>query len=172
MQISIIYDSISRSIGQLADAVAEGAKSVQGAEVDLTPLDKATIEQLVTADAIILGSPNWHGMTAKMKELIDATGQIWEDGKLVGKVGGAFTSGWSRAAGMEITLLNLVHSMVAHGMIVVGLPWSDRMRTSGSYYGAMTTGEPTSNDLEQAKALGKRVAEVARRINLKELGSF
>ena len=62
---------------------------------------------------------------------IDQTGTIWEQGKLVGKVGAAFTSGWSRAGGQEITLLTLLHSLLAHGMLIVGLPWSKRMVKSG-----------------------------------------
>ena len=76
------------------------------------------IEDMVAADAIVLGSPNWHGMTADLKQVIDQTGLIWEQGKLVGKVGAAFTSGWSRSGGQEFTLLTLLHSLLAHGMVI------------------------------------------------------
>ena len=119
---------------------------------------QATVEDMVASDAIILGSPNWHGMTADLKQVVDKTGLIWEQGKLVGKVGAAFTSGWSRAGGQEITLLTMLHSLLAHGMLIVGLPWSKRMVKSGSYYGPTATGGPTEDDLAQAHALGRRVA--------------
>jgi NAD(P)H dehydrogenase (quinone) len=81
-------------------------------------------------------------------------------GKLVGKVGAAFTSGWSRGGGNEITLLTLLHTLLAHGMLIVGLPWSRRMVKSGSYYGPTAVGGPTEDDLAQARALGRRVARV------------
>jgi NAD(P)H dehydrogenase (quinone) len=119
------------------------------------------VDEMIAADAIILGSPNWHGMTADLKQVIDLTGMIWEQGKLVGKVGAAFTSGWSRAGGQEITLLTMLHSLLAHGMVIVGLPWSKRMVKSGSYYGPTATGGPNEDDLGQAHALGRRVANYA-----------
>src|SRR5205823_11396453 len=146
---------------RLAHAVSEGAGSVDGVAVVLHTAQQASIDQMVAADAIILGSPNWHGMTADLKRVIDQTGTIWEQGKLVGKVGAAFTSGWSRAGGQEITLLTLLHSLLAHGMVIVGLPWSKRMVKSGSYYGPTATGGPSDDDVGQARALGRRVAHYA-----------
>ena len=119
------------------------------------------MDQLIAADAIVLGSPNWHGMTADLKKVIDQTGLIWEQGKLVGKVGAAFTSGWSRSGGQEITLFTLLHTLLAHGMLIVGLPWSKRMVKSGSYYGPTAVGGPNEDDLGQARALGRRVARYA-----------
>jgi NAD(P)H dehydrogenase (quinone) len=148
-------------IDRLARAIADGAESVPDTQVVLHRPTEATVEQMVDADAIILGSPNWHGMTADMKSVIDKTGTIWEQGKLVGKVGAAFTSGWSRGAGQEITLLTLLHTLLAHGMVVVGLPWSKRMVKSGSYYGPTAVGGPNEDDLAQARALGRRVARYA-----------
>jgi NAD(P)H dehydrogenase (quinone) len=100
-------------------------------------------------------------MTADLKQVIDQTGLIWEQGKLVGKVGAAFTSGWSRSGGQEFTLLTLLHTLLAHGMVIVGLPWSRRMVKSGSYYGPTAVGGPTEDDLAQARALGRRVARYA-----------
>jgi NAD(P)H dehydrogenase (quinone) len=160
--VYVIYDGDPDGpIDRLAHAVSEGAGSVDGVAVVLHTAQQASIDQMVAADAIILGSPNWHGMTADLKRVIDQTGTIWEQGKLVGKVGAAFTSGWSRAGGQEITLLTLIHSLLAHGMLIVGLPWSKRMVKSGSYYGPTATGGPTEDDLGQARALGRRVARYA-----------
>jgi NAD(P)H dehydrogenase (quinone) len=162
VQVYVIYDGDPDGpIDRLARAVEEGAASVEGATVLLHTVQQATVDAMVAADAIILGSPNWHGMTADLKQVIDQTGLIWEQGKLVGKVGAAFTSGWSRSGGQEFTLLTLLHSLLAHGMVIVGLPWSKRMVKSGSYYGPTATGGPSEDDLGQAHALGRRVARYA-----------
>jgi len=160
--VYVIFDGDPEGpIDRLAQAIAEGARSVPDTQLVLHRPTEATVEQMIDADALILGSPNWHGMTADMKSVVDKTGLIWEQGKLVGKVGAAFTSGWSRAGGQEITLLTLLHTLLAHGMVIVGLPWSKRMVKSGSYYGPTAVGGPTEDDLAQARALGRRVARYA-----------
>ena len=146
---------------RLAEAVVRGARSVPEAQVVQHTADQASVDALIAADAIILGSPNWHGPTATLKAALDKAGLAWERGELVGRVGAAFTTGWSRAGGQEMTLLMLLHVLLAHGLIVVGLPWSRRMVRSGSYYGATATGGPTEEDLAQAEALGRRVARYA-----------
>jgi len=103
-------------------------------------------------------------MTAKLKEWFDYSGDLWETGEFEGKVGAVFTAGYSRSGGIEATLLQLLHLLFAHGMIVVGLPWSDTMRRSGSYYGATAHGAVTDEDRDQARALGRRVALVAAKL--------
>ena len=162
VQVYVVYDGDPDGpIDRMAHAVADGASSVDGASVLLHTAQHFRVEDMVASDAVILGSPNWHGMTADLKQVIDQTGLIWEQGKLVGKVGAAFTSGWSRSGGQEFTLLTLLHSLLAHGMVIVGLPWSKRMVKSGSYYGPTAVGGPTEDDLGQAHALGRRVARYA-----------
>jgi NAD(P)H dehydrogenase (quinone) len=139
-------------------------RSVPGAELIYRRLDNASPEELKGVDAIIVGSPNWSGITGKLKTWFDQSGDLWETGELAGKVGAAFTAGWSRSGGTEATLLQLIHLLLAHGLVVVGLPWSKRMRVSGSYYGATVHGEVTEDDRQQAQALGRRVAETAQRL--------
>src|SRR5438067_9673418 len=96
--VYVIFDGDPEGpIDRLAHAIAAGAETVPDARVVLHRPTEASVDQMVEADAIVLGSPNWHGMTADMKRVVDQTGTIWEQGKLVGKVGAAFTSGWSRA---------------------------------------------------------------------------
>jgi NAD(P)H dehydrogenase (quinone) len=163
-RILVLFDSRGGLTEQLAEAVAEGVNSVPGAELLYRRLEEARIEELKSCDALVLGSPNWSGITGKLKDWIDRSGDLWETGELAGKVGAAFTAGYSRSAGIEATLLQLLHLLLAHGMLVAGLPWSDRMRVSGSYYGATAHGRVTSDDREQAKALGRRVAEAALRL--------
>jgi NAD(P)H dehydrogenase (quinone) len=103
-------------------------------------------------------------MTGRLKQWFDYTGDLWETGELAGKVGAVFTAGYSRSGGIEATLLQLLHLLFAHGMVVVGLPWTDAMRHSGSYYGATAHGQVTGDDRAQARALGRRVAEVASKL--------
>ena len=163
VQVYVVYDSDAEGpTARLARAVAEGADSEPGVRVVVHTAEQASVEAMIAADAIILGSPNWHGPTARLKAVLDQAGLAWERGELVGRVGAAFTSGWSRAGGQEMTLLMLLHVLLAHGMLIVGLPWSRRMVRSGSYYGATATGGPNEEDLAQAQALGRRVARYTR----------
>jgi NAD(P)H dehydrogenase (quinone) len=110
-----------------------------GADLSFRRIDEAEPRELLECDALIIGSPNWSGMTGKLKEWFDYSGDLWESGELAGKPGAVFTAGWSRSGGIEATLLQLIHLLLSHGMIVVGLPWSDTMRRSGSYYGQRRT---------------------------------
>jgi NAD(P)H dehydrogenase (quinone) len=162
--VLLLFDSRGGLTERLAEAVAEGVRSVPGVTLNYRRLDDAATDELKQCDALILGSPNWSGITGKLKDWIDHSGDLWETGDLAGKVGAAFTSGWSRSGGTEATLLQLLHLLFAHGMLVLGLPWSDRMRRSGSYYGATAHGEVTDDDRAQARDLGHRVAELAQRL--------
>ena len=162
--VLLLFDSRGGLTEQLAAAVAEGVRSIPGVTLQHRRLDDARSEELKECDALILGSPNWSGMTGKLKDWLDHSGDLWESGDLAGKVGAAFTAGWSRSGGTEATLLQLLHLLFAHGMLVLGLPWSDRMRRSGSYYGATAHGEVTDDDRAQASELGRRVAELAQRL--------
>ncbi|MCH7811592.1 MAG: NAD(P)H-dependent oxidoreductase [Chloroflexi bacterium] len=164
-RILLLFDSRGGLTEQLAEAVADGARSVAGVDLRSRRIDEADPSELLEADALIIGSPNWSGVTGKLKEWFDRSGDLWETGELAGKVGACFTAGWSRSAGTEATLLQLLHLLLAHGMLIVGLPWSDRMRRSGSYYGATAHGEVTDDDREQARALGRRVAETVVRLS-------
>jgi NAD(P)H dehydrogenase (quinone) len=162
-RILLLYDSRGGLTEQLADSVEQGVLA-GGAECVRKRIEDAIPQDLLTHDGIILGSPNWSGITGKLKEWFDYSGDLWESGEVSGKVGAAFTAGYSRSGGIEATLLQLLHLLFAHGMVIVGLPWSDTMRRSGSYYGATAHGEVTDEDRAQAHALGKRVAEVAAKL--------
>lgn len=159
--VLLLFDSRGGLTEQLAQAVAEGVQGVSGVDLRYRRIDEAHQRELLEIDALILGSPNWSGMTGKLKEWMDYSGDLWETGDLAGKVGACFTAGWSRSGGTEATLLQLMHLILAHGMVFVGLSWSDRMRHSGSYYGATAHGDVTEDDREQARELGRRVAETA-----------
>jgi len=169
--VLLLFDSRGGLTQHLADAVAEGIRAVPGAYVSYRTVDEADPRELLSCDAIIVGSPNWIGMTGKLKQWFDYSGDLWESGDLAGKPAAAFTAGWSRAGGIEATLLQLMHLLISHGMVFVGLPWSERMRVSGSYYGATAHGEVTDDDREQARMLGRRVAELAVRLRDSSTGA-
>lgn len=160
-RVLVLFDSRGGLTEELAAAVAEGVRSAPGAELRYHRVHQCDGSVLDDCDALILGSPNWSGVTGRLKDWFDYSGEHWETGALAGKVGGAFTTGFSRSAGNEATLLQLLHILLSHGLIVVGLPWSELLRRSGSYYGATAHGEVTDDDREQARALGRRVAETA-----------
>ena len=160
-----LYDGQSRQVTELAGAVEQGVQRVDGATASAHDLGEASREDLVAADAIALGSPNWSGISGRMKGWLDEKGDLWEEGVLNGKPGAAFTSSKGRTSGMEFTLASLIHWMLACGMVVVGLPWSELTRVSGSYYGPTASGGVSPEDLEQARNLGQRLAETAIRLS-------
>lgn len=165
VSILLLYDSRGGLTEQLADSIAEGIASAN-AECLRRRIEDAVPADMLAADGMIVGSPNWSGLTGKLKDWFDYSGDLWESGELAGKLGAAFTAGYSRSGGIEATLLQILHLLFAHGMVVVGLPWSEAMRQSGSYYGVTAHGSVTELDRAQARALGKRVAELASRLTV------
>lgn len=161
VSILVLYDRKNSAIENLARAAAEGVEASRVAAVVLKRTTEATQADLLAADGLLLGCPNWSGITGSLKTWLDDQGDLWEDGSLAGKPAAAFTSGSGQHSGLEMTLLQMIHWMLACGMVVVGLPWGERMRNSGSYYGATAVGDVTEEDLAQARTLGARLAAVA-----------
>ncbi len=135
----------------------------------------ATLDDLAQADAIIFGTPTRFGMmSAQMKEFLDSTGPLFAKGTLSGKIGSVFTSTQTQHGGQESTILNFHTVLLHHGMIVVGVPYTvpelSEMKeiSGGGPYGASTitgTDRPISeNELKIARAQGKRVAEIAKKL--------
>jgi NAD(P)H dehydrogenase (quinone) len=158
-KVLIVYDSNSGNTEKMAFAVAEGAKQVQGADVIVKKVDKANLDDLLAADAIIMGSPTYYGeMSGKLKTFIDTSVKI--HGKLKGKVGGAFASSGGTASGAETTLLSIVQALLIHGMIVQG-------RHDNKHYGAAAVGAPDQKATEDCKELGNRVASLTQVLKAK-----
>ncbi|MFN0093740.1 MAG: flavodoxin family protein [Dehalococcoidia bacterium] len=162
-RILLLYDSRGGLIERLADGLDDGVTQA-GGECRRRRVEHAIPGDLLWCDGLVLGSPNWSGVTGKLKHWWDVSGDLWQSGELAGKPAGAFTAGHSRSAGIEATLAQLMHLVLAHGMVFGGLPWSETMRASGSYYGATAHGAVTEDDLAQARALGARVTETAARL--------
>lgn len=204
MKILVVYYSLYGHIHRMAEAVADGIREVDGAEAVLRRVPETlsteilekmgaieaqkafshipvcTLEELAAADAIIFGTPTRFGnMCGQMRQFLDATGQLWQQGRLVGKAGSVFTSTATQHGGQESTILSMHTTLLHHGMVIVGLPYSfagqstiDEM-TGGSPYGASTIaggrGErlPSANELAGAAFQGKHVATIARKLNSK-----
>lgn len=162
--VLVLYDAKGSSIQSMAAAVAEGIENSGLAVPSLKTIEDASRDDLLAADGLALGSPNWSGITGSFKLWLDDQGDLWEERALAGRPGAAFTTGTGRHSGLETTLRQLIHWMIACGMVIVGLPWSERMRTSGSYYGATAAGGTTEDDLAQARELGLRLAAFADRL--------
>jgi NAD(P)H dehydrogenase (quinone) len=143
----------------------------------LKTIPEAKASDLFDADAVIFGTPTRYGnMSSSLKDFIDKTAGVWVKGGLVGKVGAAFTSSTSIHGGQETTLLTMFIPMLHHGMIIAGIPYSEEKlfttTAGGSPYGAssvtglMADQPPTEEAEALAKALGKRVAELAMQLKL------
>jgi NAD(P)H dehydrogenase (quinone) len=194
--VLVLYYSMYGHIETMAKAVADGARSVEGTEVtikrvpDLMPeevarkagakLDQAapiaTVDELPNYDAIIFGTPTRFGnMCAQMRNFLDQTGRLWLNGSLIGKVGSVFASTATQHGGQETTITSFHTTLLHHGMIVVGVPYScqEIMNmseiTGGSPYGASTLAggdgsrQPSENEIKIARFQGAHVAEVAKK---------
>ncbi len=202
MKVLVVFYSTYGHVYKMAEAVADGVKQVAGAEVELRRVPETlpegvlekmgaveaqksfshipicTVDELADADAIIFGTPTRFGnMCGQMRQFLDATGQLWFNGSLVGKVGSVFTSTATQHGGQESTLLTFHVTLLHHGFIIVGLPYSfqGQMRvdeiTGGSPYGSSTIAGgdgsrlPSENELEGARFQGKHVAEIAMKLS-------
>lgn len=200
-RIHVVFYSMYGHVHKLAEAVAEGARAVEGAEVkilqvqELVPdaaLEKsgakaaravfaeipvAVPDDLAAADAIIFGTPTRFGnMCAQMRNFLDQTGGLWMSGGLVGKVGSVFTSTATQHGGQETTITSFHSTLLHHGMIVVGVPYTEARLmnmeeiTGGTPYGASTLAaadgsrQPSENELAIARFQGRHVAEIARKL--------
>ena len=149
-KILIVYDSRTGNTEKMAFAVADGVKKVDTASATLKKVDETDLEDLLEADGIIIGSPTYYGlMSAKVKELFDRSIKI--HGKLIGKVGAAFTSAGGTATGAETTILSILEAMLVHGMIVQG-------RADSKHYGAAAVLAPDEEALNICRQLGERTA--------------
>ena len=165
---------------QVPELVPEAALQRSGAakaRATFAHIPVASVDHLASADAIIIGTPTRFGnMCAQMRNFFDQTGGLWAKGALAGKVGSVFTSTGTQHGGQETTIVSVHWTLLHHGMIIVGVPYTEpeltnmREITGGSPYGAGTLAgtdgsrTPTDNELRIMRAQGRRVAELARRL--------
>jgi NAD(P)H dehydrogenase (quinone) len=200
--VLILYYSLYGHVHRMALAVAEGVKEVPGCEPllrrvpetlpvevfekmgaaefqrEFARIPLVTMDELAGADGIIFGTPTRFGnMCGQMRQFMDATGKLWGAGALIGKVGSVFTSSATQHGGQESTILSFHTTLLHHGMLIAGLPYSFQGQsrldeiTGGSPYGASTiagngpsTRFPSENELSAARYQGRYVAEIARKL--------
>ncbi len=151
MKISVVFYSMYGHIYRMAEAVAEGARGVKGAEVKLVQVPEtlpaavlekmgavdakkafakvpvATLDDLSGADAVIFGTPTRFGnMCGQMRSFLDSTGGLWMQGSLIGKAGSVFTSSNTQHGGQESTILSFHITLLHQGMVIVGMPYSEK----------------------------------------------
>jgi NAD(P)H dehydrogenase (quinone) len=200
-KVQVVFYSMYGHIWQMAEAVAEGARGVAGTDVSLWQVPELVPEealartgakekraafahipiikpdQLTEADAIIFGTPTRFGnMCAQMRNFLDQTGKQWAQGSLIGKIGSVFCSTATQHGGQETTITSFHTTLLHHGMILVGVPYSEQRLTNmdeitgGSPYGASTLAggdgsrAPSENELGIARTQGHRVAELAQKL--------
>ena len=195
-EILVLYYSQSGHVLAMAEQIARGIENVEGCSAKLrtVPAISATCEatedsiptqghiyvdhdDLKQCDGLVLGSPTRFGnMAAPLKYFIDQTSDVWLSGSLIGKPAAVFTSTGSLHGGQESTLLSMMLPLMHHGMIVMGLPYSESilMTTSdgGTPYGASHLAGSNNdrslseNEAQLCRALGHRVATTAKALSL------
>jgi len=200
-RILVVYYSLYGHVYQMAEAAAEGARRVPDTEVLIRRVPETlppeviekmgaveslrrqehvpvcTVEELAEADGIIFGTPTRFGnMCGQMRQFLDSTGGLWARGALVGKVGSVLASSNTQHGGQEATILTFHVTLLHHGMVVVGLPYTfagqmtDEEVSGCSPYGASTVAGregrrlPSSNELEGARFQGEHVARIAAKL--------
>lgn len=147
----IVYDTVTGHTEKMAFAIQRGMEKA-GLEVNVKKVDDAGMDDLVAADAIVLGCPTYFAtMTAKMKDFIDRSVNVYPRG-LKDKVGAAFTS--YAGIGAETTLLTLVMAMFLHRMIIVG--------HQNGEFGAIALGAPDKKEEARCEAFGERIGKIVR----------
>jgi NAD(P)H dehydrogenase (quinone) len=161
--VLVTYHSATGNTEKMAQGVAEGAKTVSGTTVVLKRVGDVTSSDLVSSDAVIVGSPVYFAnMSSEVKTFLDNWGlqskfDLFRERKMRNKVGGAFATGAAISNGKEVTMLTIHAAMLVNQMVIV---------SGGGGFGASATTGPDSpgideKELAEARALGKRVAEVA-----------
>lgn len=171
LNVIIVYYSAQGHTQVLAEAVAKGARSVDGVNVVLKTVAETTTPDLLAADAIIVGSPVYNANIApEVQQFINRW--PFEDAPLRDKIGAAFVTAGGMSAGEELVQMNILHAMLIFGMIAVGGPdWQQPFGASGivaekPFETEQQAGKVDEQFLKKGEALGKRVAELARRWNL------
>jgi NAD(P)H dehydrogenase (quinone) len=193
-EILVLYYSPGGTTAEMANVIARGVEEVDGVQARLRTVPNvsstteqtepaipddgplyATIDDLVECDGLILGCPTHFGnMPAAMKHFIDSTSALWMSGKLAGKPAAVFSASTSMHGGQESTLLTMMLPLLHHGMLIVGLPYTEtelfQTETGGTPYGAtrltddLETTLLSDDERKLCLAIGKRVASTTKKL--------
>jgi len=193
-EVLVLYYSPGGTTAEMANIIARGIEEVDGVQArirtvpDVSPTSEqtdspipengplyATMDDLVECDGLILGCPTHFGnMPAAMKHFIDNTSALWMGGKLAGKPAAVFSASTSIHGGQESTLLTMMLPLLHHGMLIVGIPYTEtelfQSKTGGSPYGAtrltddLETTLLSDDEHKLCLAIGKRVASTTKKL--------
>ena len=159
MQILILYFSKGGNTKKLAEKIAQGVEEVEGVKALLKSTSEVTKDEFLDSDGVIAGSPVYFGvMAAELKKIFDEF--IGVRKKMEGKVGAAFATSGDLTGGKETTMMSIIQVMLIYGMIIVGDPMS-----ATGHYGVACVGVPDEKTGENAIKLGRRVAELAKKMD-------
>ena len=151
----VVYFSKTGNTKKMAETISNSMND-NDLPTDCKPVDKVKVDDLLAADAIVIGSPTYYGqMAAPIMQLFTDT--VVKHGRLAGKVGAAFSSSANIAGGNETTILGILEAMLIHGMILQGDP-------QGDHYGPVSINSPDDRAVSQCKRLGQKIAELTKKL--------
>ena len=154
--VLIIYYSRGGNTKKMAEEIKKGIEQ-ENVSCVIKPVDEIEIDELLNYEGIVIGSPTYYGnMAAEVKKLLDDSVKL--HGKLEGKIGAAFSSSANIGGGNETTILSILKALLVHGMIIQG-------DSSGDHYGPVSIGSPDKRSEEECLRLGKRLAQLAKRLS-------
>ena len=158
MQILVLYFSKGGNTKKLAETILKGVESVDGVKGVLKHTDDVTKEDFFSSNGVIAGSPVYFGvMEAQLKKIFDEFVSVRK--KMEGKVGAAFATSADPSGGKETTMMSIIQVMLIYGMVIVGDPMS-----ATGHFGTACVGAPDSGSLENGMKLGRRVADLAKKL--------
>lgn len=193
-EVLVLYYSPGGTTAEMANIIARGVEEIEGVQARIRTVPAvsptteqvdanipedgplfATMDDLLECDGLILGCPTHFGnMPAAMKHFIDSTSALWMGGKLAGKPAAVFSASTSMHGGQESTLLTMMLPLLHHGMLIVGLPYTEtalfETKTGGSPYGVTRLTDdldatPLSDDERKLSlAIGRRVATITKKL--------
>ena len=167
-------EAVLRTVPELVpENVIQANPAMKKAREEQKAVGVATVDELAGVDGIILGSPTRFGnMSSQLRNFLDQTGSLWVKGALVDKPAGVFCCTASMHGGQETTLISMMFTLIHHGAMILGVPYSveelSKTKRGGTPYGPTAVvgvtaeDKPTDMDLKIASELGKRVARVAK----------
>lgn len=151
----VVFYSKSGNTQKMAEILSKSMND-SGLPTECLPVEKTTVDNLLAADAIVIGSPTYYGqMAAPIMQLL--TESVSKHGRLAGKVGGAFASSANIGGGNETTIMGILEAMLIHGMIVPG-------EAIGDHYGPVSINKPDERVDAQCQRAGKKIAELTKKL--------
>jgi NAD(P)H dehydrogenase (quinone) len=158
MQILVLYFSKGGNTRKLAEAIARGVEEVEGVKAVLKKTSEVAKEDFSASEGVIAGSPVYFGlMAAELKKIFDDFVGVRK--KMEGKVGATFTTSGDPTGGKETTMMSIIQALLIYGMVIAGDPMS-----ATGHYGVACVGEPDAKTEDNGVKLGKRVAELAKKL--------